>query len=299
MDPRTDPDPDADTDDPRRGTAAPGAGPMLRRALAARAPGRSLLSPAAPASVADVHAGRAASLATLAASLDPHEWQAPTRFGRPVQAVLAHLLGQLERTATELGDGTFVAPAADDYDHWGVTEPFIERFGRGEPAALVAALAEVADRVQARCETLGGADDRATRALVQSYETWMHADDVRLSLGRAVDVPDPASLLALCNLAVGAVPLAVALGGLVRADAHARLVLTGPGGGVWVVALAPGEPAAPPGASADVTIVAEGHGFCRLLHRQVLASDVVADIEGDAALAAAVLATVGSLAERT
>ena len=267
-------------------------------ARTARRPGRSLLSPAQPASLADVHSGRAASLAALVAALGDDEWMATTRLGRSVVEVIAHLVGQLERTAAELGAGSF--DEGDDYEHWRSTEPYVARYASSTTAPLVAALADVNERLAAHWDNaMGDPHDLgsvAARALGKVFELWMHTDDVRLATGRAVEVPDAPTLVTMCTLAADAVPVALALTGTARPGAGARLVLTGPGGGVWLTPLAPGE-SVPAGARGDVTIVAAAHDFCRLFHRQVEAADVVLAIEGDDALARDVLAAAGVLAE--
>ena len=274
---------------------------LLDRTRAARRPGRSLLSPDAPASLAEAHARCADAMATLVASLDDGDWAAPTRFGRPVRDVVAHLVAQLERTAAELGAGTF-AVADDDYDHWRSTEPFVARYATGDTAPLVVALADVNARLVASWHVaVGDPRDLSTpsaRALGRVFELWMHADDVRLAIGRAVEVPDAATLLTMCTLAADALPITMMLSGLGHSGAVARLVLTGVGGGVWLTPLAPGDTVSPD-AVGDVTIVAEAHAFCRLFHRQVDAADVVRAIEGDAALARDVFAAAGALAEAT
>lgn len=274
---------------------------LLDRTRAARRAGRSLLSPDAPASLAEAHGRRADAMATLVASLDHGDWAAPTRFGRPVRDVVAHLVAQLERTAGELGAGTFTV-ADDDYDHWRSTEPFVARYATGETAPLVVALADVNARLATSWSAAVG-DPRdlstpAARALGRVFELWMHADDVRVATGRAVEVPDAATLLTMCTLAADALPITMMLSEREHAGAVARLVLTGVGGGVWLTPLAAGETVSAD-AVGDVTIVAEAHEFCRLFHRQVDAADVVRAVEGDAALARDVFAAAGVLAEAT
>lgn len=283
---------------PRPGLALP-----LDAARGRRPAGRSLGRPARDASLGEVHRARVASLDELVRSLAPSDWAAPTRLGRPVQAVLAHLTGQLERTATALGVGSWEEPPADAYDHWGSTGPWLDRLGAGDAAPLVAALADVNARLAGALDRapgdLGDLSTPAAQALVKVFELWMHADDVRLALGRPVEVPEPAALGTLCTLAADVVPVVLGLTGRARPGATVRLVLTGAGGGVWRRPAAPGEAPPPPGRSDDVTLVAEAHRFCRLFHAQLDAVGAGVHVEGDRSLAADVLAAAGALAERT
>ena len=52
---------------------------LVERSRTVRRPGRSLLSPDAPATLAEAHARRAKAIAALVASLDDDEWAVPTR----------------------------------------------------------------------------------------------------------------------------------------------------------------------------------------------------------------------------
>jgi uncharacterized protein (TIGR03083 family) len=256
---------------PRRGRHG-----VLARALRHRASGRSLLGPTSRPGLAAIHHQQAAALSELVAGLTDRELTRPTRLDQPVGAVLAHLVGQLERTVTALGDGSFVSPPDDEYDHWRATESYVERYAGVGAVPLEAVLADVNRRLVARLDALGdrplGLDTPLGQALVKTFETWMHADDVRLALGRPVSVPDAGSLRVICGFAVGALPVTLALAGAPH-----------PGAGR--------EP--------TVTLVAEAHQFCRLFHRQRTVVEADVEISGDTAVAADVVAAIGVLAENT
>lgn len=275
---------------------------VLARALRHRSGGRSLLEPSSRPGVAAIHRGQAVALSALVARLTDRELTRPTRLGHPVGAVLAHLVGQLERTATALGDGSFEAPPECDYEHWRATEPYVERFAGVGAVPLDAVLTDVNRRIVARLDALGeqplGPDSPSGQALVKTFETWMHADDVRLALGRAVSVPDAGSLHVICAFAVGALPVTLALAGVPHADSVARVVLTGAGGGVHRVVLAPDGPP-DDGREPAVTVIGEAHQFCRLFHRQLSVAEADIEIAGDATVAADVIAAIGVLAENT
>jgi hypothetical protein len=70
-----------------------------------------------------------------------------------------------------------------------------------------------------------------------------------------------------------------------------RLVLTGPGGGTWDVAVGGGPPA-----PAAVMIVTDTVGFCRLAANRITPADLDLHITGDPACAAGVLAAASTLA---
>jgi hypothetical protein len=76
-----------------------------------------------------------------------------------------------------------------------------------------------------------------------------------------------------------------------------RIVLTGPGGGVWEQPLgtAPVE-AADGSQEPDVRIVADAIGFCRLSAGRLSAADLGAVVEGDDELGAAVFTASAAFA---
>src|SRR5262249_11536915 len=65
--------------------------------------------------------------------------------------------------------------------------------------------------------------------LVRSFESWIHADDLRLAAGHPASVPDVRHLALMSDLAGRILPLALAVAGRGHAGKTARLVLTGAG----------------------------------------------------------------------
>ena len=94
--------------------------------------------------------------------------------------------------------------------------------------------------------------------LVRAFEPWIHENDIRQAVGWVPSVPDASTLRMMADLAARLLPGAAARAG-VHEPADIHLVLTGPGGGTWDVAVGdrPPDPAA-------VTIVTDTIGFCRL-----------------------------------
>ena len=279
------------------------------RALALR-PRGSALGPAAPRRLADMHRQLAAETESFVAGLTASELVAVTRLGHDARTVLAHLVGQLDRLATLLDvavTGPTTSAAGDGseapYDHWDVTAPHRARLAKVDAPNLAEALAEANRRIVTSLEhadgslALGSRDDPtslATSALGKTFELWMHADDVRLAVGRPLTVPEAGTVLALCRLATGLLPIGMASTRGSRPGRTIRVVLVGPGGGTWLCPGAPGHAVAD---EADALLVADAATFCRLFHGQVEAGSVPVAVEGDGDLVAAALAGAQAFAE--
>ena len=76
--------------------------------------------------------------------------------------------------------------------------------------------------------------------LRKAFETWIHADDVRVALGRPPSPPAPAHLHAVIALGVRLLPPAIGAIGADRPGGAVALALGDPGGGQWTVP-APGD----------------------------------------------------------
>jgi len=97
----------------------------------------------------------------------------------------------------------------------------------------------------------------------------------------------------MSDLAARMLPYAAARMGLHPVDVH--LVLTGPGGGTWDVAVGPGE-GGPGEGGQDVAIVTDAVGFCRLAANRATPADLDLHVTGDPGRAADVLAAASTLA---
>lgn len=283
---------------------------LIALALARRPRGAVLAPSTAPARLADMHRQLAAETETFVAGLTASELVAVTRLGYDARSVLAHLVGQLDRVATLLDVAvsrpTARACGADSdapYDHWGATAQHRARLADAGAADLAKALSDANRRMVTSLEkadgspVLGSMDDPtspATSALGKTFELWMHADDVRLAVGRPLSVPEAGTVGALCRLATGLLPIGMALTGNARPGRTIRVVLVGPGGGTWLRPGAPGDRTAD---VADALVVADAVTFCRLFHRQVEADTVPLAVEGDDELVAAALAGAQAFAE--
>jgi hypothetical protein len=98
--------------------------------------------------------------------------------------------------------------------------------------------------------------------------------------------PDERHLAMIVAFGVRLLPAALRLAGADRSPRSARLVLVGPGGGDWTIApAAQSAPAGPP----DATVTMEAVDFCYLLGNRRDPGSVPHRVEGDPAVAAALL----------
>jgi hypothetical protein len=136
--------------------------------------------------------------------------------------------------------------------------------------------------------------------VVRCLEVWTHTDDIRQAIGQPAAAPDAGRMALMTDLAVRSLPYRLTtVGGGAGSDVArvARIVLTGPGGGVWVQPLergsarTTGEPDEP-----DVRIVADAVGFCRLTAGRLTVDELGATITGDQRLGSDVLTASAAFA---
>jgi hypothetical protein len=135
--------------------------------------------------------------------------------------------------------------------------------------------------------------------VVRAFELWVHDNDIRRAVGLPPSVPDPPVLRLMSDLAARMLPYAAARMGLPPVDVH--LVLTGPGGGTWDVAIGQGaESRSVSGQEAvsqeSLAIVTDAVGFCRLAANRVTPAELSPHITGDEGRAVGVLNAAATLA---
>jgi uncharacterized protein (TIGR03083 family) len=128
--------------------------------------------------------------------------------------------------------------------------------------------------------------------LVRSFEAWVHTDDLRLAAGLPSTRPDDRHLGLMSDLARRILPLALAVSGREHEGKTARLVLTGTGGGDWLVPMGAGDPAD----RADVTVTADVVDWCRLVGDRVAPDALAVQLDGDEALGRDLVAAAPALA---
>lgn len=285
---------------PVRATAPP---PQLRagtlaRAVSGRRPGRPVdaAQPCEPAvafdrTVADMH--------DLLRSLADPEWQVPAHaeHGR-VRELVAHLVG-VERLVLRWLDPGDTVPSLPD--HIAATLPVVAELAGAEPRDIARQWHEAA-----RAVALAAGGDRSRPVawhdftlsvdqllVTRTGELWTHAIDICAATGRPLPRMDMERMALLCNELLAAVPLAMAYRGTTAPGRSARVVLTGPAGGTFVVPLAQQPPRA---AGPDVTVVADAVDFCRVAVRRLRPDELDVAVEGDRALADLLLGSIDALA---
>lgn len=267
---------------------------VLAASVRARQAGRPV--PDAPEIPAEEAFSRSADeFYTVLRGLDDGDWTRPALRGLDVQGLVGHLIGVENDVHRCLAGDPDVASVS----HVESTQAAaIGQAGR-PPARTRAEWRRAADRT---LDLVRSADPAAKVAvhgmrlpvrallLVRAFELWIHENDIRQAVGWAPSVPDASTLRMMADLAARLLPGAAARAG-VHEPVYVHLVLTGPGGGTWDVAVGdrPPDPAA-------VTIVTDTVGFCRLAANRLTPAELDVCVTGEADRAADVLAAATTLA---
>lgn len=224
----------------------------------------------------DPYARQVAAFDRLLTGLDSEQWRLATGRYDNVGDLVTHLTASDGLVADDLG--VPARPAA---------EPHVRRRWRAQADALLREVASGGPRLLERQVRLAGKAPvrRPLReALVQrTFETWIHADDLRASLRIPADPPRPDQLARIASFALALLPGAIDAAGRGRAG-QIRLVLTGPGGTEHLVGLSAATGSGPPtGAVAEVVVPLVR--FCRLLAGRLSVPESGAEIRGDAGAA--------------
>ncbi|MBO2454024.1 maleylpyruvate isomerase family mycothiol-dependent enzyme [Actinomadura barringtoniae] len=268
--------------------------PALRGSVLAEA--RRRRAPGVPAGIrieefadlARAYATEVEVLDELLASLTPELWGTPLLDYDSVRGLMVHLSHNDATFAADLG---LASPTTgmDTRLAWRTQADAVVQGVSGNTALLE------------REATLAGPRPvlaPARSAIVQrTFETWIHADDIRAVAGRPPVPPPGDSLRQIVGLGTGALPQALHSLGRQRPGQAARLVLTGPGSGEWLIPLAPEGASGIPGSAAApaVTITAGAEEFCRLVAGRLPVEEFAHRSEGDPAIVSDLLATAATL----
>jgi len=265
---------------------------VLEASLRAREAGRPV--PAVPEiSAAEAFSRAVDAFYGLLCALDEADWSKPALRGLDVQGLVGHLIGVEDDVHRCLAGDPDVADAG----HVESTQDMAAGQAGRSAAETRAEWRRAADRTLAlardpEAEVAVHGLRLSVRALlvVRAFELWIHDNDIRIAAGLPPSIPDPPVLRLMSDLAARLLPYAAARTGLLEPlDVH--LVLTGPGGGTWEVAVgqSPPEPVA-------VSIVTDAVGFCRLAGNRVTPADLNLHITGDPDRAVDVLVAASKLA---
>ncbi|HET9140999.1 maleylpyruvate isomerase family mycothiol-dependent enzyme [Actinophytocola sp.] len=225
------------------------------------------------------YAAEVRKLDTLLSGVTGSQWHTRTVTGWTARELVDHLSGHDAVLAGALGvDPRPAAPASPQGSH---------RAWRERAFALLrhAAFTPLTGRV----EVFGMPMPVGNAYLGRAFETWIHADDLRLATGRPVRPPSPRHLLPLADLHIRSLPAALKLSGRTRPGRTARIVLTGVLTADWLIALSR-DPAG--STEPSVTLTADALDFCYLAANRRTPDAVPLTITGDRALAADLLAVM-------
>jgi uncharacterized protein (TIGR03083 family) len=135
--------------------------------------------------------------------------------------------------------------------------------------------------------------DHADAIVVRAFETWIHTDDLRRVVGLPGLAPPARDLALMTDLAGRSLSMSLALVGRTTTAKTARLVLTGDGGGDWLVAM---DGTGAGSGRADVTVTASAVDWCLLVGDRIAPAELKCSIDGDAALAVDLLGAAPALA---
>jgi uncharacterized protein (TIGR03083 family) len=267
---------------------------VLEASLRARQAGHTV--PEVPRISPDEAFSRAAdAFYGLLCALGEQDWRLHVLRDLDVQGLAGHLTGVEEDVQRALsGDA-----AVEHQDHVTSTQPAADRQAGRTVAATRAdwrraagrTLELVRDADMAAEVTVWGIPLPLGALLVaRAFELWTHENDIRRVAGLPASVPDVSTLRLMTELATSMLPFGAMLTGL-PGPISLRLVLTGPGGGTWDVAI--GGDAPEPAAIGIVTDVVD---FCRLAANRLNPADLDMYVTGDRGGAAGVLAAAAALA---
>jgi uncharacterized protein (TIGR03083 family) len=232
----------------------------------------------------------------LLCTLGDEDWRMPVLRYLDVQGLVGHLTGVEYDVQRCLAGDQEVAEA----NHVESTQPAAARQAGRPPAQTRiewrGAVERTLELVQASGDLDAGVAVHCMRLplgallVVRAFELWTHDNDIRRAAGLPASVPDASTLTLMTRLAARLLPHSAACEGL-REPVSLRLVLTGPGGGTWDIAI--GEDPPDP---ARVRIVTDAAGFCRLAANRVTPADLDLHVTGDAGRATEVLAAAAALA---
>lgn len=220
----------------------------------------------------------------------------PTTNGLAVGDLVVHLASMESAVAETVGHPQTVT---DETEVAARTARYVEAAGGDPLGAGRASWRAAVDALEAWAAA-GGEEgslpwngftvSRRTLLATRAFETWTHDDDIRDALGRDRFTPHPVELSVMADVAVNILPFCLDAAGATP-NAAARLVLTGAGGGDWIVSLDGADHPEP-----AVTITMDTVDYCRVVAERLAPDECGATVDGDEALGRTVLACASALA---
>lgn len=232
-------------------------------------------------------------------TVSPETLDVLTFNGLTVYELVVHLAAMESAVAAAIGRATLPGVAEDDIQRR--TSAFVARF-RGRPLREARALwRESVDTVAAwsqhapagkRVHVFGLPFSRESMLVARAFETWTHGDDIRRALGRELSPPEPEVLHRMADLSVRTVPPSLEMVERAHRGKTARVVLTGAGGGDWLIPLGFSETSEVP----DVVLTAHVVGWCHVVSERLAPAGLARHVEGDPDLADDLLAASSAFA---
>lgn len=248
----------------------------------------------APAAALVAFTRTAGELVELLTALDDVAWTLPAPGSDgTVRDLVAHLVGVDRYVLGQLGRGPALDAPTRDH-HAPVARELAGAVDAMDAPSLVRAWWLGVTELLRACGSADPAEPvgfhhlaLSVRGLlvVRTFELWTHGEQIRAATGRFPDDLDRDRLHLMSSELVGALALGMELQGTARPGRRARIVLTGPGGGRYDVALGPGAETG----DRVATITLSTLDLCRVAARQRGPHDIAVEISGDASLLEPVL----------
>jgi uncharacterized protein (TIGR03083 family) len=271
--------------------------PALREAIMRRAQARSSGNASGSVPAVDAHDAAAQLLRDVAHRVDDTAAHLVTVNGLDVHDLVAHLAAMESLVAEWAGQPTLPELTGQDFEDR--TAEAVARF-EGVPLAEVLdeweRAAGVVRAAGTRAEPLRwfGSSRPASDVLTfRAFETWTHAGDIAVALGAPRPSLPGHAFATMATAAMGLMQHCLAARGAARPGQSARLVLTGPGGGDFVIPLAPGEE---PAAQPSVTIQASVFDWCVRVADRCEPGAMTVSFDGDEALGRELVAAASAFA---
>jgi len=232
-------------------------------------------------------------VAALDAALDgipAFAWDTMTDAAWTVHELLAHLVTVEDYLGSVLGLWTYDVPEGTEADHRAMSELAIAQRVLDTPDTTVAAWRA---RVRQLFDAVGDGSNLPSNVgfhglamsprnvfVTRAFEVWTHHDDILRALGRPLTEPRSADVRLMSSLAVRSTPLGLALAGRDHGGRTVRVVLTGYGGGTWVIGYGTNPPAEP-----DTTFIVDAIAFCRMAAQRLSIDALAIDVDGDRSFA--------------
>lgn len=237
----------------------------------------------------------------LVPTLGPDDLGATTANGLSVRDLVIHLAAMETMVAAGLGAGVTTIDAGTDVE--ARTAEFVDAFALQPIQTVVDLWRDAIEGITRWARTgapegllpwLGIDVRRDTLLISRSFETWIHANDIRRATGRALEHPRPEHLHRMADFSMRNLPAWLEVVGREHPGCTARVVLTGSGGGSWLVPLAP--QAAANVEAVDVMLEVDIVDWCHRVGERVAPDVIAVQVTGDEALATDILEAASALA---